>query len=244
MKKWYLALIILFLLFVSPFKNAPAMEGAQDSYNGHGEPPHGTSPNGINMPAIVKLNDHILKIGDVMVHSQKRHVSINGEVNMKEGLVEYLACTPTGKLHESVLKLFADPSHIQIALLLLGLEPGNSPIPFQGAPEIPRGAPLDILVSWQVNGKEVVCKSGDLILNINSNKTAMNVNWVFTGSQVLEGKFMAREEGSIVAIFHDPSALIDHTNKSGADDTIFYANKNLLPPKGTRVKVRISGRLN
>ncbi|MCD4723002.1 MAG: hypothetical protein K8S13_24560, partial [Desulfobacula sp.] len=63
--------------------------------------------------------------------------------------------------------------------------------------------------------------------------------WVFTGSKIMDGNFMAQVEGSIIATYHDPFAILDHRSDTGADDTLFFANEKLLPLKGTKVIMKI-----
>ena len=46
---------------------------------------------------------------------------------------------------------------------------------------------------------------------------------------------MAQVEHSIAATYHDPFAILDHPLPTGADDTLYYANKEVVPPKGTPV---------
>ena len=87
-----------------------------------------------------------VKIGKVTVDKTRHTVTIDGRVNMREGLVEVLACTKGGKLHESVLVLDAVAHDIQAALLLIGLKPaGGSP-----ADDVrPPGDPVDVWVEWK-----------------------------------------------------------------------------------------------
>ena len=190
-------------------------------------------------PEIIKISDNILKVGDILIDIPTKAISMQGEVNMSDGLVEYLACTAEGKLHESVLKVNADPFHIQISLLLLGLKPGNRPIDFQGAPQTPCGAPVKILVSWDKNGEKKEYLAEQLIENRALGQTVDKMQWVFTGSVVMDGHYMAQMEGTVAAIFHDPSALFDHTLDSGNDDTLFFANKKVLPVPGTPITFKI-----
>jgi len=42
----------------------------------------------------------------------------------------------------------------------------------------------------------------------NSIKDAGKLNWVYTGSAVVQGQFLAQSGGSIIAIYHDPAALM------------------------------------
>jgi hypothetical protein len=193
----------------------------------------------VTLPVIVELKNNVLQVGTIRINQQERFASIKGEINMSDGLVEYLACSPKGKLHESVLTLYAEPYHIQVALLLLGLVPGDRPIEFQGAQEPPCGDPVGMTISWNANEKIMEYPPEYLILNVKNKKIMNKANWVFTGSKILNGNYMAQTEGSIVATYHDPFAIIDHRNVTGTDDTLFFANRNVLPPVGTPVVFKI-----
>lgn len=188
---------------------------------------------------VVKLNDGLYRIGNVKIYKDQRFISIPGSINMSDGLIEYLACSLKGKLHESILALDVEPYHIQVALLLLGLVPGDRPIDFQGAPEPPCGDPLKIIISWKSEGKPVEYSPENLILNIEDKKTMEKADWVFSGSKIFDGQYMAQMEGSIVAVFHDPHAVIDHRSITGADDRHFFANREVLPLVGTPVEFKI-----
>lgn len=212
----------------------------REEANGQPPPPptpvYRTTP-----PKIMKIGKHLFQVGSVLLDRKQGLIKIPGKINMSDGLVEYLACTPYGKLHESVLSLDASPYHIQIALLLLGADPGSQPIEFQGAEQQPCGSPVEINISWKnENRTRVVYPPETLLVNINSKQAMAKADWVFTGSQIMNGQYMAEQEGSIIASFHDPSAIIDHRSITGADDTLYHANKKVLPPVGTPVEVTIS----
>ncbi len=194
-------------------------------------------------PHIKKIKDGVLQVGNILVNKKEGSVLINGQVNMQEGLVEYLACGSFGKLHESVLRLYSEPFHIQIALLLLGLEPGKRKLKKQGALGIPSGDPIEIWVSWFSDDKKTIThRAEDLLFNKQSGRAMKETQWIFTGSQVIKGRFMAQVEHSIAATYHDPYAIIDHPLKTGIDDTLYYANKMVLPPKGTTIKFLIKSK--
>jgi hypothetical protein len=193
----------------------------------------------VSLPEIIKLEENIFQIGGVKINKKEMSASINGVINMSDGLVEYLACSPKGKLHESVLNLYAEPYHIQMALLLLGLAPGDMPLDFQGAPQQPCGDPVKIMISWKENAQRMEYSPEDLIVNIKTKTPMEQSDWVFTGSKILDNQYMAQVEGSIMAVYHDPFAMIDHRSKTGADDTLFYANKGILPPVGTPIVFKI-----
>lgn len=203
------------------------------------EPSREQGGDGPAPPKIIRKSAHLLQIGEVVLDRRKGMITVKGEVNMSEGLVEYLACDPQGKLHESVLTLFAEPYHIHVAMLLLGLVPGDRPIDFQGADDLPCGGPVQIFISWKENGATVTCGPEQLVKNVQSGKIMAPSDWVFAGSQIRDGQYMAQVERSIAAIYHDPFAILDHRAASGSEDTFMYANEDLLPPKGTPVEFMI-----
>lgn len=180
------------------------------------------------------------KIGSVILNKNRREIHISGSINMQSGLVEYLAChKEVGKLHESVLKIDAKPSDIQVALLLLGFKNKNN-LKFQGDSTIPEGDPLDIFVEWESEDKSKKrVRAEETLYDQQKKKTMERTCWVFTGSQIVDGQFMADIDGSIIATFRDPLAIINNPLPTGADDTVYVSNEKLLPPEDTRVNLII-----
>lgn len=66
------------------------------------------------------------------------------------------------------------------------------------------------------------------------------IDWVYSGSFVSQGRFMSQESGSIVAIWHDPFALIDNASPGGASNAIWAVKKGTVPAVGTPVEVIIT----
>lgn len=192
------------------------------------------------LPMVTKMAEGLFRIGKVMINKREGLVTIQGEVNMQEGLVEYLAVATRGKLHESVLKVEAEPYDIQIALLLLGLEPASKPLQHQGDPAKPEGDPVELWVTWSDKDKRFVKHRGEeLIFDRSANKPMEQTHWVFSGSQVINGRFMAAVEHSIVAVYHDPFAILDNPFESGGSDKVHFVNNEVTPPKGTPVNLVI-----
>jgi hypothetical protein len=46
-------------------------------------------------------------------------------------------------------------------------------------------------------------------------------------------------EGSIIAIYHDPAALIDNASEGGESDKVWFVREGASPPVGTPVTVTI-----
>ena len=185
-------------------------------------------------PTVEQIDEGVYRIGAVIVNRGKRSLSIPGKVNMREGVVEYLAVSVRGKLHESVLVIEAEPLHVQLGLILLGLNYGGN-LEYQGDEKIPKGDKVEVWVSWKEIGKEKRLRGEELIYNEASKKCMQITPWIFTGSQIIDCEFMAQVEGSIVATFRDPFAILNNPLPCGTDDTILFANPATIPPLGSKV---------
>lgn len=153
---------------------------------------------------------------------------------MSSGPVEYYAVTPDGKTHESVIALDIKPLHLQTALLLLGLDYGQN-LQMQGDTAAPAGDSVLISVSWQLDGDSITVPASSLLYNTMSEEPDEDGPWVFTGSMMYEGRFLADYEGSIIATYSDPVAILNTPMSGRYDDTSFDVNEALTPPVGTEI---------
>ena len=192
----------------------------------------------IKQTPVEKISEGVYRIGKVTVDQKKRELTMEGSVNMQEGLVEYLAVAEKGKLHEAVLIMNVEPLHLQLGLILLGLKYGRN-LKYQGEPADPIGDPVNIFVEWGGEGRKKRVRGEDLILNQQTEKSMSQTHWIFSGSFEVEGIFAAQLERSLIATYHDPASIIDNPLPEGADDTILYVNKELVPPVGTAITMTI-----
>ncbi|MCC6442978.1 MAG: hypothetical protein IT210_05905 [Armatimonadetes bacterium] len=160
------------------------------------------------MKSVWKIADGVYRIGKVRVDQNKGHLWIPAKAHMDSGLVEYLACGPEGKLHESVLKVEARPIHLQVGLLLLNLKPGRN-LSFQGDPTIPTGSPVEIWAEWKTPSGKKRIRAEEWLRNRVTRRAVPAVRWVFTGSRFIDNKFAAEGEQSLISVCHDPDAIID-----------------------------------
>src|SRR5688572_6193568 len=79
-------------------------------------------------PALVALNPQ----GTVLLDAAGKRLLLKGEVCMREGLLEMLACLKQSKEHESIVSVETRAQIVHAGLLAIGLEPGK---PVQFAPE-------------------------------------------------------------------------------------------------------------
>ncbi len=176
------------------------------------------------------------RIGGVHVDSRQRVLSMDGWVNMQEGgPVEYLICGPRGKTHESVFVVEGSVTDLHAAFLLLGVQPG------QGPTDIGRGQPVGpeclIWVEWEEDGERRRERAESFILDLRNDKPLPDTGWVFTGSIMREGRYMATLDQSYVATYWDPWAVINIPLDVGADDTLLLINEAATPPEGTPVRI-------
>jgi hypothetical protein len=186
-----------------------------------------------------RLSDGVYGLGSVRLDKNSRTITFPCAVNMAEGVVEYALVHATGKVHESVLKTEVKASEIHLARLLLGpAEPskrtGNARIP----PEL-MGANIAIWAQWTSNGVEKKVPLEDLVFVTLTKSRMSRGPWVYSGSRVVQGTFLAERDGSIVAIIADPDALINSPRPGRDDDEIWSVNSALAPPVGTPVQVTI-----
>lgn len=169
-------------------------------------------------------------------------VQAEGRVCMEKGLLEYVACGPGGKVHESLLILDCEPRDFFVAIRTLGLKPGKG-VEFQGQKKVPTGDKVFLYVEWEQDGKAVRRRVEDLIWNAQARRPMKRTPWVFVGSRFEKdpdtGKpvFAASIEGNLVATYHDPYAILDHPLDTGADDTTYEVNTKLVPKSKTPVKL-------
>ncbi|GAM10015.1 hypothetical protein OR1_02300 [Geobacter sp. OR-1] len=239
-----LYVLFMLLLFSSAFADGPPppplfdpnavtppIEGAPSSFSGKGTD-----------TMIDKVSPGIYRLGAIQIDKGNKTISFPAEVNMGKGMLEYLLVRTGGKTHESLLRTKVEPYQLQIACLLIGLEGTNNPLSFQGDPRVPEGTPVEIQL-------KVADKNGTFIeLNptlwlakmVDAKIQAVtDGSWVFTGSIIRDGRFQAQSEGSIVAIYHDPAAMIDNSSQGAESDKVWLVNEGSVPPVGTPVTVTI-----
>lgn len=174
----------------------------------------------------------------VKIWPQARKIEVKGVVNMNTGLVELLATTPGGKEHESVFLVNANPTLLQTALLIIGLTPLRDK---RVARKPEQGDKIIIEVRWKINDQKYSKRAENVIWNRKYNRPMGKNPWVFTGSRFGKNSYNGREvfrantSGSVIATYYDPDAIINNILPDCHDDTVYYANDKVLPPRGTLV---------
>jgi len=188
---------------------------------------------------LMKLDENTYKIGVIKIDIANKEITFPAEFNMNRGVIETILVGPQGKLHETILKTDALPSYIQTSLLLLGLECGQN-MELGNYNTMPEGDSLLVYAIWidtlGVTHEEPIER---LVWNIPENHEMVKTHWIFLGSKIVNGQFIAGLDQNIIRTYHDPFAIIHSSLPTITDDTFYEANKNMVPENGTKATIKI-----
>ena len=189
-----------------------------------------------------KTSADTYQIGHVTFNKTTREISLPARSNLLEAgtPLEFLLVHLNGeKVHESLLITEIDPTNLNIALKLLNykesqelfrplLEDGsrgeNEPIV---ADDIRKAARFTIHVSWKDQGKQKTAPITDWLQHRITGKTMPNTPWVYNGSYMSRGKYMAKIYGNVFAIFSNESAIANYPGFDREDDTLWLSTKKI-----------------
>ena len=190
--------------------------------------------------SIRKISDGVYQIGSVVTDANKREVTIPGEINIVSGdtIIEFFACDKFGKTHESLIMLDAEPIHIHLALLRLNMDAGMN-LTVQGDPHDPEGTHAEIWVEWERGEETIRRRAEDLVWNAMEERPMQHTYWVFTGGRIINNQFTPQLFHNIIAAYRDPDSIFNHPLPGGTDDRTYHVNTDVVPAKGTKVKIII-----
>lgn len=193
------------------------------------------------LPPIEKLPSGDYRLGEIVVNKAQRSITFPAEVNMDRGLLEYLLVHRRGKTHESLLRTRVEPYSLQIAFLLLDFAGSEEKLGMQGDVTVPKGDPIRITLKSAAGGVGEEFPPERWLVNVidGQARDVPPMSWVYTGSMIHYGRFLAQDSGSMVAIWHDPAALMDNTTPGGESNRIWFVRQGTVPPVGTPVEVVI-----
>jgi hypothetical protein len=224
------ALLVLVLLAAAARAQAPSADKKSKT-----DPPAAQA----TPEDLVKLS----KDRDVWLDKRRKAVVVDGEVCLREGLLEMFACTKGTKEHESIVTLNCLAEEVHAGLLAAGGKPG-SPVRFDPEYKPASGQIIDIYVLWKdEQGEKHQVRAQDWIRVIKT-KRPMTQDWVFAGSGFWKDPETGKEHykangGDLVCVSNFPTATLDlPIESSQANDALmFEANVERVPPRGTKVRV-------
>jgi hypothetical protein len=197
-------------------------------------------------PPLKEISPDVFQLGFVQLNKKKKTVEFPASVNMTNGVVEYFLVNGTGKLHESVLKTDVPPSQIHLAMLLIGAKENSASntndviekkFLTKGNTNNIAGDKISIEVNWKIGGKEKHLSAENFIFNQETKSPMSQGDWIYNGSKIVNGTFIAQRDGSIVSIITDELALANNPRPGHDNDEIWFVNTNSIPVLNTSVEV-------
>ena len=194
------------------------------------------------LPEIIKISDGIYQFGDILIDRKSNTIEIPAITNQISGLVEYGIVHEDGKIHESLFRTKIRPQILHTSLLLLKAKPVASFFEnlWSDEPKVINydNYCFDIFVNWEMNGTKFNKTFEKLSINQNRKQSVEKKSFIFTGSRVIEGTFLAETSGSILAIYADDNAILNNSDYDSANDDVWIANKVEMPPLELPVIIR------
>jgi hypothetical protein len=142
--------------------------------------------------------------------------------------------------YESLVSSPCQPSILHTALLALGLKPRvrDEKDP---AKIVREGDPIDILIRFTKDGKEVTVEPRELILEVESRRHIEATPWVFYGSFLFpspEDKtkmiYLGDSEQWLIGVLGDTASVIDFAQGTAAKYGQLTIDVKAAPPKGSK----------
>jgi hypothetical protein len=201
-----------------------------------------TPPNG----EIKKISPGVLALGGIQLDTKRYEIHFPAKVNQVENLIEYAIVHKDGKTHESLLQTEISPYRLQILLLLAKAQKFKEMLPEfdaegrEAPPLTPRPKHRIRIFVQDLRKKEnLPIPLGNWIVNVDDGKSMQPEPWMYTGSRLYKGRFLAEEDGDIVAIYLNPVALFNSWIPGNNNDENWIPHPQKIPPVGTPVKVTL-----
>lgn len=187
-------------------------------------------------PGMERLANGDVRFGDMILHRNTGEISFPARIVLRTGVLEVVIATPSGRLHEALLSADVSPLQFQAMLYLLGLNNGpRLPNPVTGG----QGELVDIDVAWdREDGTTVREPVEQWIRDTRIDNTMVRRGWVFVGSSMRDGAFLADVEGNICVCYSVGSTILDSPDPDSTDDTLFVVNEAKEEP-GAGAPVRV-----
>lgn len=205
-----------------------------------------------------------VKLPGLRINADEGYVDIEAEICLDKGGLELVACKVGTKEHESIVTVAAQPMHIHIALLLLGLESGSPAMPVDSeqsdsAFRPPQGQLVEVfLVMEDGDGEPREFSISDFITRAEGPGAAEDSEvyefpntFVFAGSIVQptgegESVYVADYSGHVISIvtFGDELLCLPGISWPDYQNMMWMIDPTILPEVGTKVTLRLRAKLD
>lgn len=237
--------IMLGLVVVSAPSFAQQKTPAETLAPATGAPPVEQQPSSApRRPEVLDLGAGRILVGNIVVDKELGEFRVPGrmlKLDTATAPIEFLAAARSGdKGYESALELDVSAFEFNLACILIGLTENAKSQPYAHFdPKPVEGDPVDIRVSWRLDGRLHDRPVGDLIKL--STGTREPDEWSYTGSAFNEnGSYRAQVWGTLIGVVHDPDSIIHHRTGLGLNDYgAVIINHDVAPPPDTRIVLTV-----
>ncbi|MFD2257820.1 YdjY domain-containing protein [Luteolibacter algae] len=234
--------IRLFFLLLLLQLQSPAQEAGQDQEKVQAP----------ERPIIEQIDANQYRIGTVTFDKKSREIRFPAQLNMREGLLEYLLVHQNGKIHEALFRTETSPTNINLAFTLLRYkpsrelyriprEPGVLSNDFYKEDEATRAAArIAIDVEYTIDGETKRFSVNEWISHGTTGRTMPLTHWVYGGSEFYEGQYVPETTGDLAAIFITNASIINYPGEDNGNDDVWTVFTRRVPPLETNVTLIVS----
>lgn len=193
-------------------------------------------------PPAKKIGENLLQLGNIVVDTQKKEVTVSGQL-LSDRTLEFVATKKNGgKSYESAMELDTDAVSFNFALILIGLEKSHAVVPTRHFdPVQTAGDPVEIFVEWGTGDAVRKVRVEELLYDLREKRVPKMGTWVYTGSTIDPGgNYRAEMDGTLIGFVHDPASIIENSIGGGLNAYgSIRLNPNLKLSPGTAVKLTV-----
>jgi hypothetical protein len=184
------------------------------------------------------------KLPHIAVDVRDREVRVDCFTVAADYPLEFLAVVTDTNEYEAIVRSDAKASDLHLALLILGLQPGE-PAHFSADNQLlpPTGPLIDIYFEYQKDGKTTRIPAYQWMRDIDTKKACDNFVWCFTGSQFLDnGQYGANATGQLIGVVNNALTVIDvpELKSRHMESRQWERNTDAMPPLNTPVTMIIT----
>jgi hypothetical protein len=199
-----------------------------------------------NKPSIKAIAPGVLELERIVLDTNKKEVRFPAVVNQVTQLIEYAIVHENGKTHESLLRTDISPFRLQTLLILANANKYVERLPEFNSDgrEVPPSTPRP-KHRIQIFVKDLRPEAKDAspiplsswIHNAETGKSMHGEPWMYTGSRIFDGKYVAELEGDIVAVFLNSNAMFNSWIPGNNNDELWIPAPKIVPPLESPVEV-------
>jgi hypothetical protein len=184
------------------------------------------------------------KLPHIDVDVAHHQIRVECEAVKADYPLEFLAVVRNGNEYESIVRSDAKPSDLHLALLMLGLKPGE-PVRYSEATKSwlpPTGPPVSIWFEYDRNGKHEKVPATRWVRDVHTKKEPPPIVWVFTGSRTLpDGTYAADTTGYLIGVINNELSVLDvpDLKARALEARDWERNPDTMPDTGTPVTMVI-----